>query len=240
MLIVSNGAFKSGSTWVTLIVRQLREFTKVPREFCDERWMKDSIPPSLVPGFVAGVDLDAADYLIKAHYKPSDGVREAFLGHPTVRILNVYRDPKDVVVSAYFHYCRFEGFTGTFPEFFEQRAERLVRSLAEYHLYWDPAGCEDRIFLTTYEKLHRSFADEVYRLGAFLDCPLTEGQIEAIRESTAFSKLQFRGNKKQPSRFFRKGTMGDWLEHMTPEQGAFVDRIEAEEGIALVQDPILY
>lgn len=240
MLIVSNGAFKSGSTWVTLIVGRLGEYAKVPADYCDAQWMHDTVPPPRVPDFLREVDCAGTDYLLKAHYKPSDGLREAFLAVPSARILNIYRDPKDVLVSAYFHYRRIEGFSGTFAEFFTHRAERLVRSLAQYHLYWDPFGVEDRIFLTTYEKLHRSFADEVFRLGAFLGRELTEEQIAAIRDDTEFSKLQHKGNKNRPSKFFRKGVMGDWLEHMTPEQGALVDRIEAEEGIALVQDSILY
>lgn len=240
MMIVSNGAFKSGSTWVTLIVKQLGPFTSVPKEFCDEAWMKDSILPDRMAGFLAKTDLSTDRYMIKAHYGPEEGLRPILLANPHVKILNIYRDPKDVIVSAYFHYCRFKEYVGTFQEFFELRAERLVRQLTRYHLYWDSRGAEDAIFFTTYQKLHENYEDEVFRLGEFLGEDFTDEKIAFIREQTAFSKLSMRGKKNIPSRFFRKGVMGDWLSHMTPEQGEWIDKIEAQEGIWSVQDPILY
>ncbi len=240
MMIVSNGAFKSGSTWVTLIVQQLGTFASVPKEFCDEQWAKDSIRPERMEDFLAKVDLQSTDYMIKAHYKPTDGLREMLLANPHVKILNIYRDPKDVVVSAFFHYCRLSGEEGDFAEFYKQRAERLVRDLTRYHIYWSSLGVEDAIFFTTYEKLHRNFEDEIFRLGAFLERDLTAEKIENIRELTKFSKLKQKNRRSKPSRFFRKGVMGDWQEHMTPEQGARLDEIEADEGIWLVQDAIYY
>jgi hypothetical protein len=240
MFIVSNGAFKSGSTWVTLIVKQLGPFTAVPKEYCDETWAKDSILPARMADFLAQSDLAAADYMIKSHYKPADGMRPVLLAHPAVRILNIYRDPKDVVVSAYFHHRRHFEFKGSFSDFYEERAERLVRQLTQYHLYWNPDGHEDQIFFTTYQKLHRQFDDEVFRLGRFLGLDLTDETIALIRDKTDFSKLHERNKTINDNKFFRKGVMGDWLEHMTPEQGARLDQIEAQEGIYLVQDPILY
>ena len=239
MLIVSNGAFKSGSTWLTLIARQLRDYADMPEEFKKKGWKNSSIEPAQMPEFLASADIAGHDYLIKAHYKPEDGMRPLLLGAPGVKVLNVYRDPKDVLVSAYYHYKRIDSFEGTFEEFFERRADKLVRQLTRYHLYWDNTGVEDLIFFTTYQKLHRQFDEEVFRLGRFLGADLTMAQIRDTRSNTEFSKLS-RPVVPEEKRFFRKGVMGDWQKHLSPQQAAMVDRIEAEEGIYLILDDILY
>jgi len=239
MLVVANGAFKSGSTWLSLIVRQLGAYAEVPAGFKNEEWKNNSIDPERLPEFLQTVDLGAGDYAIKAHYAPEDGLRPLLLATPHVKILNIYRDPKDVIVSAYYHYKRLGKFDGTVAEFFVKRAERLVEQLTAYHVYWDNAGVEDRIFFTTYRKLHTDFDEEVFRLGRFLGRELTLGQIRAARENTEFSKLS-RPTVPEEKRFFRKGVMGDWERHLTAEQAARIDEVEAREGIYLVLDGILY
>jgi Sulfotransferase domain len=239
MLIVSNGAFKSGSTWLTLIVRQLCEYSELPADFRNEEWKNNSIDPERLPEFLRTADISATNYVIKAHYKPEDGLRPLLLGTPGVKVLNVYRDPKDVMVSAYYHFKRLGNFSGTFEEFFEARGERLARQLTRYHLYWDAAGVEDVMFFTTYQKLHTHFDDEVFRLGRFLGRELTPAQIAAARSNTQFSKLSA-ATVPEEKRFFRKGVMGDWQKHLTPGQADRIDQAETEEGIYLILDGILY
>jgi hypothetical protein len=239
VLVVNNGAFKSGSTWLTLIARQLREFSELPPGFKSMGWKNTSITPGRLPEFLRSTDIDARDYLIKSHYKPEDGLRPLLLETPAAKVLNIYRDPKDVLVSAYYHFRRIGNFVGTIGDFFPKGGEELVRQLTRYHLYWDNAGVEDRIFFTTYQKLHTCFDDEVFRLGRFLGVTLTMEQIRAVRQNTQFSKLS-RDSVPEEKRFFRKGVMGDWQSHLTAEQAARIDQIEAEEGIYLVLDNILY
>jgi hypothetical protein len=239
MLIVSNGAFKSGSTWLTLIVRQIGVYADMPDELKSKDWKNNSIEPERIPEFLRTADVAGSDYFIKSHYKPEDEMRPVLLRSPHVKVLNIYRDPKDVLVSAYYHYKRIGNFDGTFAEFFEKRAERLVRQLTRYHLYWDNTGVEDTIFFTTYQKLHASFDEEVFRLGRFLGKELTMTEIRSARKNTQFSKLS-RPVVPEEKRFFRKGVIGDWQKHLTLEQAAQVDQIEAEEGIYLVLDGILY
>ena len=239
MLIVSNGAFKSGSTWLTLVVRQIGTFLEVPAGFKNESWKNNTIDPERMAEFLGAVDLAADDYLIKAHYKPEDGLRPLLLDTPDVKVLNVYRDPKDVMVSAYYHFRRLGKFDGTIEEFFTRRGDSLVRQLTRYHAYWDPTGAEDSIFFTTYQKLHHRFDDEIFRLGRFLGRTLSLEQIRTVRANTQFSKLS-RDTVPEEKRFFRKGVMGDWQRHLSPEQAARIDRIEAEEGIYLMLDEILY
>jgi hypothetical protein len=239
MLIVSNGAFKSGSTWLTLIVRQMGGFAEPPAEFCNESWKNNTIEPARMPAFLGQANLDTENYLIKAHYKPEDGMRPILLANPGVRVLNIYRDPKDVLVSAYYHYGRIGNFKGTMDEFIAARGDNLVRSLTRYHLYWDSLGAEDVIFFTTYQKLHQRFDEEVFRLGRFLGRDLNSAQIRAVRENTEFSKLSG-GPAPEEKRFFRKGVMGDWQRHLSPQQATRVDQIEREAGIYLVLDEILH
>jgi len=239
MLIVSNGAFKSGSTWLSLIARHIGACEEIPAAFKNEEWKNNAIEPERLPEFLRTVDIAANDYIIKAHYRPSDGLRPLLLQTPNVKVLNVYRDPKDVIVSAFYHYRRLGKFAGGIEEFFAARGEKLVQQLTAYHVYWDNTGVEDAIFFTTYQKLHTSFDEEVFRLGRFLGHTLSLAQIRTVRENTQFSKLS-RATVPEEKRFFRKGVMGDWERHLSGEQAARIDQIEAREGIYLVLDGILY
>jgi hypothetical protein len=239
MLVVSNGAFKSGSTWLTLIARQIGMFLDVPAEFKNEEWKNNTIDAEKLPVFLQRVDVEVNDYLIKAHYKPESDMRPLLLATPGVKVLNVYRDPKDVVVSAFYHFRRIGHFAGTMDEFFAARGENLVRQLTQYHLYWDATDAPEKIFFTTYRKLHTSFDEEVFRLAQFLGKDLPVAQIRAVRENTEFSKLSA-GVVPEEKRFFRKGVMGDWQRHLSPAQAARIDQVEAEEGIYLIADEILY
>ncbi|HVE16033.1 MAG TPA: sulfotransferase domain-containing protein, partial [Chthoniobacterales bacterium] len=202
-------------------------------------WKNNTIEPARMGDFLETAGIASNDYLIKAHYKPDDAMRPLLLGTPDVKILNVYRDPKDVVVSAYYHFRRLGQYDCSIGEFFDQRGESLVRALTRYHLYWDNRGVEDKIFFTTYEKLHTCFDEEVFRLGKFLGRDLTMSDIRTARQNTQFSKLSG-VDIPEEKRFFRKGVMGDWQRHLTPEQAARIDEIEAEEGIYLILDEILY
>jgi hypothetical protein len=68
---------------------------------------------------------------------------------------------------------------------------------------------------------------------------LTLAEIRLVRDNTQFSKLSGVAVPEE-KRFFRKGVMGDWQRHLSREQAVRIDQIEAEEGIYLILDEILY
>lgn len=102
MLIVSNGAFKSGSTWLDRLVRHIVRPTQIPDRFQNPNWVNQSVAPNLVEQFLSGVDATEIDYVSKNHVRDGQ-VRQLLLSYEHVRVVNITRDLRDVLVSAYYH-----------------------------------------------------------------------------------------------------------------------------------------
>src|SRR5207248_9998791 len=112
----------------------------------------------LLERFLDEVDYASRDYVFKAHifYK-----RHLLVNRPNVKILNITRDIRDVVVSA-FHYERMKGkYTGgegAFAGYYRTRGRRVVRMVARYNRLW---AATPNTFAASYERLHESFGEEL-------------------------------------------------------------------------------
>jgi hypothetical protein len=149
-------------------------------------------------------------------------------------VLNIKRDYRDVLVSAYYHYCRTRQVKMTFDQYYRRIGRYRIVEIMEYHRAWE-ARDSARIFLTSYEELQANFSAEVSRLAEFLDVDLDAGTITAIRERTSFESLRrLRGQEGKPEaeRFFRKGIVGDWTNHFSDAHLRDFERI-AREGLDL-------
>jgi len=216
MLVLANGAFKSGSTWLREIVRRLLPFEPIPKPFqhpdlphwIDERKLR----PFLTRG-----EHHTRFYLSKSHlYDPS--LRDLLLSDESVRVFNVKRDIKDVLVSHYFHIRRMKKVSGTFADYYWKLGRLKACQMQRYHDVWrDPSP---RLFSTSFEKLKHSFTDEVCRIGDFLGVTLSPDQIAEIQQETSLQRLQEKrgeADKPEAERFFRRGEIGDWKMYFDQE-----------------------
>jgi hypothetical protein len=224
-LVLANGAFKSGSTWLRDIVQYMREFHPIPHRYARSRlphWIRETmIEPFLEDPGIDGV------YLSKSHIYLPEVVRRVS-SHGNVRILNIRRDLRDVVVSAYYHYRRKTGRQWTFSDYYWKVGRLKAYEVIEYQNAWQSAS--GHVLFTEYEALKSDFANEVVRIAAFLDLPVTLERAGEIRELTDISRSrQRRGeeNLREEDRFFRKGIVGDWENHFAPDELRDVERIES-------------
>jgi hypothetical protein len=168
-------------------------------------------------------------YLSKSHLYLPEVVR-ALLRYENLRVLNIKRDFRDVVVSAYYHYCRTRRVKMTFDRYYWRIGRYRIVEIMDYHRAWN-AGDPARVLLTSYERLQSDFESEVRRLAGFLGVGLDERTIEDIRERTSLESLRHqRGEDDKPEeeRFFRKGIVGDWKNHFTDAQMQDFERIKRE------------
>jgi hypothetical protein len=216
MLVLANGAFKSGSTWLRDIVLQLLPFEPIPKQFqhpdlphwIDERKLR---------AFLRQGDHRTRAYLSKAHlYDP--GLRDALLADESVRVFNIKRDMKDVLVSHYFHIRRMNKVSGSFADYYWKLGRLKAWQMWRYHEIWSRPS--PRLFSTTFEQLKTSFADEVQRIGRFLGVALSGSRIAEIQQETTLQRLQEKrgeADKPEAERFFRRGEIGDWKMHFNQE-----------------------
>ncbi|MGQ0591190.1 MAG: sulfotransferase domain-containing protein [Gammaproteobacteria bacterium] len=215
MLVLANGAFKSGSTWLYYAVGRLTGFPPPPDEFRNPRWLNSSIDPEKLADVLARLDYHAGDYMTKTHFgKPEQ--RDLILSYDDVYVLNIKRDMRDVVVSAYYHECRNAGYEGSFQDFYGERGREVAQKVADYHEVWSLES--SRVHTSSFERMLEDGADELRRIGSFLGIHTTDGgigeilkvlQIDHIRKAT--------GQEHDQIPFFRKGVAGDWKNHFTAE-----------------------
>ncbi|NXD87946.1 ST2B1 Sulfotransferase, partial [Halcyon senegalensis] len=96
------------------------------------------------------------------------------------------------------------------------------------------------IFYVTYEELHQDLRGTAQRLSTFLGVPLAPATLEALEQHCSFAAMRdntMANYSLIPSeimdhsqgRFMRKGVVGDWRDHFSPQQNALFNRLYQEE-----------
>jgi len=214
MLIIANGAFKSGSTWLYNILRDVTGFTAPPPDYLNPDWKNPSLLPEKITLLLSALR-PSDGFIVKNHFdKPEQ--RAALLKHPDVRVFDMTRDLRDVVVSAYYHVRRVEGYTGDFEAYYGSLGRKVVRDVSRYHALW--ARPSRQVYCASYEGLHADFEAEVARWLVFLNITVPAEKIAAIKQATSLHALRERyGEQDDPDPFFRKGVVGDFQNHMNTE-----------------------
>jgi Sulfotransferase domain len=210
MLVIANGAFKSGSTWQHLILKNIVRCSDFPPDFQNPGWVNTSIDRERLKEFIDLKLYNDQNFVVKNHFsRPTEFI--LLKDHPNVFVFDIRRDIRDVIVSAFYHYKNNGTFSGSFQEFFDRRARDIVMAVTRHNDLWGCGG--SNIFSGNYEALHADFEKEILHMGAFIGRDLSNIDIAQIKEATSFSKMASKG-----SLFFRKGKVGDWKNHLDRDQ----------------------
>lgn len=236
-LILANGAFKSGSTWLREILLNLQSFKPIPPTYASERY-SHWVDICKLDRFQTDAHLEG-DFLSKSHVYRANQVKSS-LKLDSIITLNISRDVRDAVVSAFHHYRRDRRKPYlTFSKYYWSIGRFKALEIAQYNQSWP----EDhpRVFFTTYEGLKNSFTNELFRIAEFIGVACTEETVEYIRTTTSLAALrQKKGEQATPEegRFFRKGVIGDWKGHFGEDELSDLDMVLS--GDMSVRDKIKY
>lgn len=220
MLIIANGAFKSGSSWLYQALRHLTGFGSPPASYVNPAWRHPSIAPGQLAACLRHVDVAQGQYLCKNHFGDRQS-RDLILAHPQVKVIGIKRHTADVVVSAYYHYRRIERYSQGFETYYWRRGRRVAAAIRAYHQVWDVPS--PQVYSSSYEALKGDFNAELGAIAQFLHIPADADQIEQIRQQTSFDTMK----QASKSGHVRKGIVGDWLNHLTPPMVEDLAQIEA-------------
>lgn len=230
MLVVCNGAFKSGSTWLFNILINITEFSNPTKEYLTENNKTNPcIQPDKLRTFLTNVDYHSKSYISKNHLERTQH-KELLLSFSDVLVFNITRDIRDVVVSAYFHERNRHGYDGSFKTYYWTEGRKVAYNVHSYHNIWGADG--SKIYVSAFEKLKIDFEAEVKRIGLFLGIELSQNEIEAIKKKTSMETLKVRYKDNQSfenqkgSFFFRKGVIGDWKNHFDEKMTQDIERIK--------------
>jgi len=224
MLVIANGAYKSGSTWLFRIVHAMTGHALPPDAYARPNWGGTGVRPDMLAQFLDQIDYHDRGYVFKAHLYWSWPV---VAGRRNVRVLNIVRDLRDVVVSA-FYYERMKGnhHFDHFPDYYWSKGRHVAHFVTHYNGLWSRAP---NAFIASYESLKSDFPAEVRRLAGFLEMDVDDDQIERVRTATTFERMRALYDQVSDDgamHFYRKGDVGDWRSHFDEESLNDVRRIE--------------
>ncbi|XP_032071198.1 amine sulfotransferase-like [Thamnophis elegans] len=159
------------------------------------------------------------------------------------KIIYVLRNPKDILVSSY-HFQKLIVKTETPKDFnilFEKfLAGKVVCSSWLDHVEgWCAHKGDFNILFLSYEEMKKDLRSSVLKICNFLGRELTEKEVDEVVYKAAFNnmKVDSRANYTlmppgildlSKGNFLRKGTIGDWKNHMTVAQSERFDRVFKE------------
>ncbi|GMN04234.1 sulfotransferase domain-containing protein [Erythrobacter sp. MTPC3] len=172
--------------------------------------------------------------LVAVSHRDYDG--DLFGQTPVIMLL---RDPRDVLVSSYFHQTRHKHrFEGDIPEFIES-GQYGAASIADYHNGW-AAGLEGRrSLILSYEDMSTDTHAAVRRTLEFLGVAVDEAVLDEAVRKAQFDKM--RKKEKQtgiPGHDYnredadasrvRRGKVAGYTDYLGPEDDARVQELFAQ------------
>ena len=145
------------------------------------------------------------------------------------------RNPKDLIVS-YFNFVslmrsiKWNQFWTNFIT-----GESIYGDTFDHILSWWTHRDSPNILFLKYEDMKKDLSQVVSKIASFLQVDLSLEVVQKIADLTTFDKMKTNGtanyswekvldNKEGKPSFLRKGTVGDWKNHLTAEESAAIDR----------------
>ena len=162
------------------------------------------------------------------------------------KYIYVARNPKDVVVSYYYHHLSGKGrydFSGTWDIFFNLFLTGKVGfgSWFEHVLEWWKHKDDPNVLFLKYEDMKKDHPGAVRAIAEFIGCDLKPDVVDKIVTESTIDRMKANPNTnfswvsptifaiKEINPFVRKGIVGDWKNHFTAEQSAKFDAVYQEK-----------
>jgi hypothetical protein len=153
---------------------------------------------------------------------------------PSFRVIHLQRDPRDVVVSYFYHlvatmnpdlartFVDRDPATGrieTNPRWKQQFAQRFIRRVRRF--FTGPPLDPQRVLVVRYEDLLARCGDELQRVLGYLGCTETPQRIAEVVHQESFETLTGSTQEQRAMPLMiRKGAAGDWRNYFDRELAA--------------------
>ncbi|CAN6249443.1 unnamed protein product [Urochloa humidicola] len=165
------------------------------------------------------------------------------------KIVYLYRDPKDTLISTWYFLNKFRAREGMDPLTVEHAVELFCDGLLPFGPYWDHvvgywrahSAHPEKVLFFRYEEMQQDPEAHVRRLAEFVGLPFgakeeEDGVVATIVRLCSFKHLSGLKATKDGSTgtvfgpvrnnsFFRRGMVGDWANHLSPEAARRIDAI---------------
>ncbi|XP_039003731.1 flavonol sulfotransferase-like [Hibiscus syriacus] len=244
---------KTGTTWLKALAFAIVSRTAVDGDSTADPFVSKS-PHECLPALeyaetFAPFHRDPRNPLIATHV-PFSSLPKSASDSSGCKIVYICRDPKDTFVSMYHFFAKLAASRNMEPVPLNKAFEFFCEGASSFGPYWDHVlgywkaslYQPDRILFLKYEDMKENTAFHVRKLAEFIGYGFTleeEGNrvVEKIVRMCSFdhlSNLEVNKNGKiaentpwemENKLYFRKGTVNDWENHLTPEMAAHMDLI---------------
>ncbi|XP_049404946.1 cytosolic sulfotransferase 5-like [Solanum stenotomum] len=238
-------SMKTGSTWLKAICVSIMQGNKEEEE---DLLVKDN-PHFYVP------TIEAKDYYLKTPthdpytmpslklfhtHLPYRVLPDSIKNSNNCKIIYITRNPKDTLISMWHYLNNCKRLEDLSP--LEEVVENFCNGVHHYgpffeHVleYWEESKKKpQKLLFLKYEDLKIDPKKEVAKIALFLGKPFgNEEDLEIVLNKCSLERLKNLEVNKSGSivsyvhnnAFFRKGVVGDWKNHMTPEMEEQLDKI---------------
>jgi hypothetical protein len=238
MLIICNGAFKSGSSWLHAILVELSivkklDLQKVPHKYTNDINSPTTIIESQLENFLLIEDYDFNNYLTKSHFFKKKTLRRKYSDN--VKILFIERDMRDAIVSHYFHMKNKYSYKPSFSfyYFFVGRYKAFEIALFTYRC----KKFRGEEYFFHFSSLISDFEGTVRQIALSIGITeISNEEIKQIKEQTTLDKLReelkkgnisyYPTNKDDNWKLFREGKVGSWRKYFKARHVKDISRVE--------------
>lgn len=216
---------KCGFNWMVGVMRKIMAAASGAKT---ESKMGPPLIEFFGPDVIKGLGKTPSPRFLGTHMHP-DYIPASFQAKKT-KILVIFRNPKDTLVSFY-HFSdknpvlpsgqSWESFYSDFMS-----GDVPWGSYFDHALAWEKRMDDPNVMIVTYEELKQDLSEGICQISTFFGFSLTEAQVKQIAEGSTFTAMKESStNSHGPlgNVFFRKGEVGDWKNHFTPEQSKEMD-----------------
>lgn len=224
---------KSGTHWVWEILGMLKN----GRSTYDTKTKQSATLDFQSPELIGNI---TSPRILNCHYPCKLTPKGVF--NKGVKIVHVMRNPKDVIVSCYYHMKIMAG--ELFQLSFQEFLPLMIGDYGTYFFYpwfkyvkeWERFSKKhpDQILNIYFEDLKEDSVREIKKMDTFLGTGQTDDVIKEIAEACRFKNMKKADAEvKLPEEFmikagrpclYRLGEVGDWKNHFTLEQNEQVDK----------------
>tara|TARA_B100001758_G_scaffold247953_1_gene269025 strand:+ start:8516 stop:10174 length:1659 start_codon:yes stop_codon:yes gene_type:complete len=227
-LVLSNGNFKSGSTWVTAIIKELLNHDNYdfPKEYQNPKH-NNWINIFKIPSFISSSFFKNKKYwLSKSHIFHESILSKIMIHQNNIKVIHIHRDLRDVLVSHFHHLRNERKYNKKFRSYFYSWGIYKAIQYLYYNKLWKNGPC----LSLKYEDLKQNNYKTIKKMAEYLNISVSEKRIKSIQKETEINTLRSNSKIKklnQEEWFYRKGIVGDWKNYFDDQMLLKLRYIEA-------------
>ncbi|MEQ2277830.1 Sulfotransferase 6B1 [Xenotaenia resolanae] len=215
---------KCGFNWMVGVMKKIiAEATQMKNE--------SKMPPLIEffgPEVLKAMNEAPSPRFLGTHLHPDN--MPASFNEKKTKMVVVFRNPKDTLVS-YYHFCNnnpvlpsVESWDSFFSQF--MKGDVAWGSYFDHALAWNKKMDDPNVMVVIYEDLKQDLSAGIHQISSFIGFSLTDNQVQQIAGASTFSAMKessVNSHGNMGNVIFRKGEVGDWKNHFTPEQSREMD-----------------